>query len=323
MAGFKPVFSIGSFARLIGACLIGALTCWGAPAPRRAAKRKPADVKAKIAEVVQKISAKYRTPQPYRFEGPFEIARRTGEDPKEILAAGSLRMMGAPGHKYRLHFERSGKPSAADFDLISDGKTQWTYVPALHEYTRQPVPADAMAAVAAGLAEKDGKPDPREVIGDFSLQLIPMLAALADVAQESFVTGSVLTVVAKKDRNANQDLLYLTMDSQTLAISKLAWIKALPSKPEKMLVRLDLTCKELRAGEPIADSEFAFTPPADATLVTSLPPAPPPEVAPRQALSRHSPDPGAMKTYTFKVVVEPDEDTQRQSGMVRVLSGPG
>lgn len=275
MAGFKPEFSIGSFACcLFACCVIGALTCLGAPGPRRPAKPKPAE-KPKIAEVVKKISAKYRTSQSYVFEGPFEIARRTGEDPKEILAAGSIKMMGAPGGKYRLRLERSGKLPNADFYLISDGKTQWTYVPALNEYTEQPVQPRPMGAIAAGLTEKGGKPDPREVIGDFSLQLVPMLAALASVAEESFTTGAVLTVIAKKDRNGNQDLLYLTMDSQTLAISKLAWIKALPSKPEKMLVRLDLTCKNFRVGEPIVDSQFTFTPPANAKLVTSLPAAPP------------------------------------------------
>ncbi|MDQ6708178.1 MAG: hypothetical protein M3Z85_19655 [Acidobacteriota bacterium] len=243
-----------------------------APAPRHAVKPKTAG-KPENAELVKKISLKYPASQPYVFEGPFEIARRTGEDPKQVLAAGTIKLTGAPGGKYRLHLENSGKLPSDSFDMISDGKTQWTYIPALNQYTEQAV--QPLAAIPEGLADKSGKPGPRETIGYFSLQLVPMLGTLATIADKSFVTGPVLTVVAKKDQNANQDLLYLTIDATTLAISKLAWIKAFPSKPEKMLVRLDLTCKELRSGEPIADSQFTFTPPANAKLVTSLPPEPP------------------------------------------------
>ncbi len=247
---------------------MGAWGCLGAPGPRHAVKPKTAE-RPKIAEIVKKISLKYPPSKPYIFEGPFEIARRTGEDPKQILATGTIKLMGAPGHKYRLHLENSGKLPNVAFDLVSNGKTQWTYIPALNEYTEQLF--QPVAAIPAGLADIASKPDPREAIGYFSLQLVPMLGTLANITEESFVTGPVLTVVAKKDQNANQDLLYLTIDVTTLTISKLAWIKAFSSKPEKMLVRLDLTCNDIRAGEAIADSQFTFIPPADAKLVTSLP----------------------------------------------------
>jgi len=267
---------------------MGAWGCWGAPGPHHPVKPKTTE-NPKIAEVVKKISLKYPASQPYVFEGPFEIARRTGEDPKEVLGAGTIKLMGAPGRKYRLHLEHAGKASNADFDLISDGKTQWTYIPALNEYTEQAAQPAAPGAIVAGLAEKGVKPDPRAVIGTFSLQLVPMLAALSKVAEESFMTGAVLTVVSKKDQNANQDLLYLTINSDTLAISKLAWVKALPSKPDKMLVRLDLSFKEFRAGEPIADSQFTFAPPADAKLVASLPAEAPPEAAAEVAPANPAP----------------------------------
>ncbi len=220
--------------------------------------------------LIKKLSRKYATSQPYAFAGDLEVARQIGEDPKIMLAKAKIKLT-ASGSKYELRVENKENTPGGTFDLISDGTKKWFWSPGPKQYIVRDVKPMLAADSAVRAIENGLDPEPRDVVGEFALELMPTLAGLATSTQISFLRGSVLTVISKKDEGGRQTLMYMTLNSETLAISKLTMIKAFFAKGEKMLVRFDLNFQKFVSGEADAEARFKFDPPDEAQLVDALP----------------------------------------------------
>lgn len=257
------------------ACLAAAAQTSAKTPARRAKSRAKTPANTRSSEspatiLLKKVSLKYQTSVPYTWQGILEVAQQHGEDPKEMLASAKVQLEAEPGSKYYLHVEKAGKTPTTEFDLISDGAKYWISIPARNEYTERPMQTVPGALTMGEIREGSPKPEARDWINEFSLQLVPVLAGLSKTSEASFLNGPVLTAVSKKDARGYQDLLYLTVEPDTLAIPKLAWVKAILSRGEKILVRCDTKFDKFQVGDPIPASRFTFDP-KTAKLVDSLP----------------------------------------------------
>ncbi len=199
----------------------------------------------------------------------------------DSLAKAKVKLAVMPGDKYMLRVEN---PDKTGYVAVSDGQTNWVYVPALKKYTRQEAVAVRTRYDSKENIEDPQQYPPADIINEFSRRVLPILAGLGDSPTDVFKNGGarvkyegqeyawpVLTVLSKKADQISQKLVYLTMDPATLAIGKMIWTTPVSSTSEKVLVRLDMDFDRLRVGEPTADSEFAFSPPAGAKQVDFLP----------------------------------------------------
>ena len=241
-------------------------------------------------ELLRKVSRKYQTSQPYAFAGDLEVAQHTGEDPRVVLAKGKIKLTAAPGGKFDVHVENADKSPGATFDLVSDGSKRWVWSPGSNQYTVRDAKATEAVGVAVKAIENGQQPEPRDIVGEFALELIPTLAGLPSSAQVSFYRGSVLTVMSKKDEAQRQTLLYLTVNPESLAISKLTLMKAFLVKGAKTLVRFDLSFQKFTVGETDSSAQFKFDPPAEAKLVDTLPT----DIHPEEAAPQSDPKPQAQ-----------------------------
>jgi thiol-disulfide isomerase/thioredoxin len=246
------------------------------PAPAQDVGGEPAALVTRIAEM--SAAAKQ-----YVFDGYLNVSRKSGGSPMDSLAKAKVKLAVMPGDKYVLRVENTDKTG---YVAVSDGRTNWVYVPALNKYSRQEA-----VAVRTRYDSRENLEDPQpyataDIINEFAHRVMPILAGLGDSPTDVFKNGAarvkyegqehawpVLTVLSKKGDQISQKLVYLTMDPATLAIAKMIWTTPVSSTGEKVLVRMDVEFDSLRIGEETADSEFAFSPPPDAKRVEFLPTA--------------------------------------------------
>lgn len=247
-----------------------------APAPAQDPVVEPAVLMMQIAE-------KCASAKQYVFEGYLDVSRKSGERPMEVLTKAKVKLTVMPGDKYVLRVENPDKTS---YVAVSDGQTRWVYVPGLKKYTEQEAVAVRTKYYSRENLE-DPQPDaPAEIIHEFSLRVMPILAGLGENPTDVFQSGAarvkyegqelvwpVLTVLSKKGDQVSQKLTYLTIDPATLVIAKMIWTTPVSSAGEKVLVRLGVDFDSFHIGESTADSEFSFTPPPDAKRVDALPTA--------------------------------------------------
>ena len=233
----------------------------------------PEDTKVKPLDVVNKVAQKCASAKQYIFEGDLDVARKSGERRMNVLAKAKVKLAIAPRGKFLLRVENA----RSAYLIVSDGQKSWSYVPALNRYTER----DA-AAASEGMNE--GLDDPRllpemEIINRYSRLVIPALSRVTATAENAFMNGSAAVryeggdqgwpVFAVLSSKQGQNLMYLTMDPNTLSIGRMAWTRPV-SAPGKVLVRLQVYFSSLRIGEPIVDSEFTFSPPKNAIRVAAL-----------------------------------------------------
>jgi outer membrane lipoprotein-sorting protein len=222
---------------------------------------EPADLASKIAE-------KYGAIKQYSFAGDLVVTRKiAGDQPSEVLVKAKVKVAIAPGAKYRLEIENGGK---YPYFFISDGQKRWAYIPTLKKYTEgQAAAAVTIEDVGENLEDPRRYPEP-EIIDRLSRRAVPMLAQLAKTAENVYRNGAVLTVLSKKDDRDGQNLMYLTVELATLTVGRMVWVKATPSKGERVLVRSAINFESFRIDEPIADSEFTFIPPKNTKRTDTL-----------------------------------------------------
>ena len=232
--------------------------------------------------LAHKIAEKYASAaKQYEFEGSFEFSRKAGEQPMDVLAKAKVKLAMAPGGKYLLRVDDMGKSS---FVEVSDGKQTWAYVPALKKYTVHEAAAALPNEDAADPLQDQDQRSKEDIIDEFSRRVMPTLGRLSGNPSSTFINGSVqlkyegkmrawpvLTVLANTGAQADQSLAYLTVDPTTLAIGRMIWIKPVAGSSPKILLRLAIDFDSFHVGQPIADSEFSFSPPSGAKKVEDLP----------------------------------------------------
>jgi outer membrane lipoprotein-sorting protein len=249
------------------AASLGAQTGKQAAQPAKQASKEAAPTPdAEAVKLTKRLAQKYDVIKRYAFEGNLEVARQTGEDPKQVLTKAKVKLEVAPGGKYVLHVKKEG----SEYSLISDGHKTWSYVPALGQYTEQDAatggkPLDTSETPLSDLLEGKG-----DVTERFARQIVPVVTGTVKAATLSFIRGPVLTVIGKKDSHERQTLLYLTVNSATLAIPRLTWMQSTQLKETRFLVRTDITFTDSRFDNDVPDSDFSFNPPADAKRVDTL-----------------------------------------------------
>jgi outer membrane lipoprotein-sorting protein len=218
-------------------------------------------------DLVNKIAEKYGAAKQYAFAGALEVTRKiAGDQPSDVLVKAKVKLAVAPGGKYRLEIEDGGK---FPYSFISDGQKRWAYIPTLKKYT------EGQAAAATSEDVGENFEDPRlyaepEIIDRLSRLAIPAIARLAETTEKVYRNGAVLTVLSKKDDRDGQNLMYLTVEPASLTVGRMVWVKATPSKGEKVLVRSAINFESFRIDEPTADSEFTFIPPKNTKRTSTL-----------------------------------------------------
>jgi thiol-disulfide isomerase/thioredoxin len=231
--------------------------------------------------LTHKIAEKYSSIKQYEFEGTFEFSRKAGEHPMDVLAKAKVKFAMAPGGKYLLRADDMGKSS---FVVVSDGKQVWAYVPALKKYTVHEAAAAVPGEDPAEASQDQDQRSKEDIIDEFSRRVVPALARLSGTPANTFINGSVqikyegrayawpvLTVLSNTGEQANQSLMYLTVDPTSQAIGRMIWIKPVAGVSPKILLRLAIDFDSFHVGQPIPDSEFSFTPPAGTKKVEDLP----------------------------------------------------
>jgi thiol-disulfide isomerase/thioredoxin len=233
------------------------------------------------AALAHKIAEKYASAKQYEFEGSFDFSRKAGEHPMDVLAKAKVKLAMAPGGKYLLRVEDMGK---SGYEVVSDGKQVWAYVPALKKYTVHEAAAAVPSADPAEASQDQDQRSKEDIIDEFSRRVVPALGQLSGTPSNTFINGSVqlkyegqarswpvLTVLANTGEQANQSLMYLTVDPTSQTIGRMIWIKPVAGVSPKILLRLAIDFDSFHVGEPIADSEFSFSPPSGAKKVEDLP----------------------------------------------------
>ena len=214
--------------------------------------------------LARKIAEKCANAKQYEFEGDFELSRKSGDHPLDVLAKAKVKLAMAPGGKYLLRVDETGKSA---YVVVSNGQTTWAYVAGLKKYTMQ----EAGAAMPSE-EPAEGFRDPQlrakeDLIDEFSRRVVPALARLTETPSSTFMRGAVqlkyegqarawpvLTVLSNTGEQASQSLMYLTLDPTTLTIGRMTWIKPIFSAGGKVLVRLAINFDSFHVGEQIPDS---------------------------------------------------------------------
>lgn len=219
-------------------------------------------------ELAKKVAAKFQAAKEYAFEGSLEITRKNGNDiPATVLETDKVRLSIGSGGKCLLEVDGVNKPS---YEFISDGLTSWAYMPSLKRYTEGPT-AENEHPCQPSLDTPNG-PLQDFSAADFIRRAVSILAGLDQRITYTDIKGNLLTVMSQKDARDRQELVYLTLDTGSLAIKKLAWLLAAPAPGgDKTLMRYDLVFQSLRINEPGNDSDYTFAPPNKAKRVKTLP----------------------------------------------------
>jgi outer membrane lipoprotein-sorting protein len=231
------------------------------------------------AWMARAIEAKCAVRQ-YTFDAAIELARKRGEDSREMVASFKVKLAIAPEGKFLLWVSEKDR---LVYVISSDGRNTWAFMPDLNRYVR----------LNAG--DADIAPDPDDIFlngiedGDrdpvlCSKLVIPILARLARGSElmemtrlaEVKIRGEdrqlpVLTVLSPKNERAGQSLTDVVVDPETLDIVEMDWTRSAGAGEEQQFVVLRAEFENLRLGEPLPASYFVFNPPGDAQLVDELP----------------------------------------------------
>lgn len=244
------------------------------------------------AKVIRQIVVKYSAVKRYAIEGQLDVARQSGENPKDVLAKAKIKLAVAPGGKFLIRVDDQVDKTKS-YMVVSDGHKTWTTGSEPTEYTEHdmppvkastPVASKAAAPVgakgAAPVAAKGAEAETMS-LGDtieakkdtperFSKQIVPVLANLDKRVELSFIRGQVLSVISKKDADGFQSLVYVTFGTEKDSIGRLTWMQSTTFQGKKYLIRSDFAFSDFRTGEKVTDAEFSFKPPTGAKLVESL-----------------------------------------------------
>jgi len=218
-------------------------------------------------ELAKKVAAKFQAAKEYAFEGSLEITRKNGNDvPAAVLETDQVKLSIGSGGKCLLEVDGVKKPA---YVRITNGVTSWVYMPSLKRYTEGPSAENANPCQPSSDARSGPQQD---LAADFIRRAVSILAGLDQRIAYTDLKGFLLTVMSQKDDQGRQEMVYLTLDVNSLAVKKMAWLLAAPAPgDDKTLMRYDLAFQSLRINEAANDSEYTFTPPNNAKRVKTLP----------------------------------------------------
>jgi peroxiredoxin/outer membrane lipoprotein-sorting protein len=246
-----------------------------APAP------PPAPDAASIAVSVAKaIEAKYAAAQQYTFDATLELARKTGEESREVVATYKVKVAVAAEGRYLLWVSDKNQ---LEYLIVSDGRDAWAYMPGLNKYARlgavDPYPLSAPEEIFVnGVGDESRDPI---LCSKLVLPILTHLthrAALTEMTRlaDVAIAGEdrqfpILSVLSEKDEHEAQVLTNVVLDPETLDLVQVEWTRSATAGEEQRFVSLKIEFEKLRIGDPIPASYFLFNPPGDAQLVDDLP----------------------------------------------------
>lgn len=232
------------------------------------------------ASVAKAIEAKYAAAQQYTFDAVLELARKNGEESREVVARYKVKVAVAAEGRYLLWVSEKNQ---VEYLIVSDDRDAWAYMPGLNKYAR------------LGAVDPYALSDPEEIfltgVGDDSRDpvlcsklVMPILtrlthrAALTEMTRLADVTIAgedqrlpILSVLSEKDEHGGQILTEIVFDPKTLDLVQVDWTSSAIDGEEQRFAMLRIEFEKLRVGDPIPASYFTFSPPGDAQLVDELP----------------------------------------------------
>ena len=220
-------------------------------------------------ETLSKVADKFSAAKQFAFAGDLEITRKSGAEAQRIvLESAKVKFAAGSAGKCLLSVAPTGKPP---YVLMSDGGTSWAYMPTRNKYAERPGLDAFVGCQDPGTQFQYEPGSKRDLAADFTRRVVPMLASLGDAIEFTDVRGAVLSVIFKKDEQGRQQLVYLTLNLSTLAISRLTWLYSVPAGEDKAIVRAEFTFTNFTAQGPLDENQFTFTPPKRVKRVDSLP----------------------------------------------------
>ena len=245
-------------------------------APSAAAQ--DADTTPAPASFTSAIAERCSGAQSYTFDGTIELARKNGEEAREVLGHYGVKLAVAPKGKYLLWV---GDKRSPDYIVVSDGSHTWVFLPDSNRYidldaqvrAAFPNPDDAFVE---GVTDRDRDPIfcsslvvpiMAGVNRDATLVEMKDLDANADPADRQLRT---LTVLSGKNEDTGQSITEMLVDPQTTAVERLDWSHSSTVGDEPRFAFLTAELERLEFGGPITPSSFVFNP-AGAQEIKELP----------------------------------------------------
>jgi peroxiredoxin/outer membrane lipoprotein-sorting protein len=230
------------------------------------------------AWIVRAIEANCAHSEQYTFDAVLELARKNGEQPREVISKVKVKVAIAPEGKYLVSASDQGR---LEYLIVSDGRHTWAHMPALNRYMKVEaggagLAADPDEAFFMGVEDQD-----RDAILCSSL-VVPILArvgrsaALVEMNKVADLEGEerqlpVLTVLQQRDERGRQSLTEVMVDPETMSLPRLEWTNSVIVGEEQRFAILKVQFENLRIGGPVPLSYFEFYPPSGAQLVEELP----------------------------------------------------
>lgn len=257
-----------------------AATKKGAP-PRRPAssapKSKPAVNNAKVEagkpaeptideaafKLLRAVAAKYKAMESYQLEASIDSGRQVAEDPRQSMSKADVKLRVAPEGKYILEVIEEDD-AKLPYKVISNGKRKWTFIAEANQYRE--TPAAPTKPISAAEPVPDAPFTADEAYAERLMrQLLPLLANVDKTTENAFLRGRIITALSKRDAAGHSFLMYLTLDNDEGAVSKVSWYQSSGPETERMLLRTDFLLTSLKPVPAGSDDEFSFTPPPGAT----------------------------------------------------------
>jgi peroxiredoxin/outer membrane lipoprotein-sorting protein len=244
---------------------------------RSAAAQAPSPDAASVAKAIE---AKCAAAQQYTFDAVLELARKNGEESREVVANYKVKVAVAPEGKYLLWVSEKNQ---LEYLIVSDGRDAWAYMPGLNKYARlggvDPYTlSDPAEIFLTGVGEDSRDPVLCSKLGMAILTRLTHHAALMEMNRLADVNIAgeerqlpILSILSEKDEHGGQVLTDIVVDPETLDLVQVDWTRSASDGEEQRFAILKIEFEKLRIGDPIPASYFTFSPPGDAQLVDELP----------------------------------------------------
>ncbi len=232
------------------------------------------------AAVARVLADQYSNLRQFSFDGTLLFERKNGLDAREVLASWKVKVAMAPGGKYLLW---AGNDGVLKYLVVSDGKTVWSYMPELNQYTRHEGGATEVGSDPDDIFAK-GVPDGDHDVVFCSRLVVPALARLSrnSVFMEMNRTTTVnykgseqqfpvLSVLSQRGENDSQILIELAFEPESNDVHRFEWSRAMLVNEDSRFAFLTVEFEKRTLGKPIPESFFTLAPPGDAELVDELP----------------------------------------------------
>ena len=224
------------------------------------------DTTPEPAWFVRAIAERFSGARSYTFDGTIELARKNGEQAREVVGRYGVKVAVAPQGKFLLWV---GDKQSPQYIVVCDGSRTWVYVPDTNQYVNldalvRTAPVDPDDVFSSGVLDRDRNP-----IFCSSL-IVPIMsrvnreATLVEMKQTDANEEPgdrqlrTLTVLSEKSEHTGQSITEMLVDPQTADVEHLEWSHSCTVGDEPRFAILTAELENLQLGGPIAPSSFVF-----------------------------------------------------------------